>query len=142
METEFEIQDSEKYLLSEIKKSKLGSALPDTVLTLLDGQLMHASVLVILCEGHETLEAYESEVAARDALLRFVDQRWSGRFGSLVPPLDRQARVDAFFKGEGIYLVARADLTDVHQQVETMARERSLPLAMIGPAKRTSSSSE
>ena len=128
--------------MSEIENSKLGSDLSDTVLTPLDGQLMHASVLVILCEGHEILEAYESEIAARDALLRFVDQRWSDRLGSLVPPLDRQARVDAFFKEEGIYLVARAHLTDVHQQVETMARERSLPLAMIGPAKRTSSNSE
>lgn len=125
VETEFEIQDSEKYLLSEIKKSKLGSALLDTVPALLDGQLMHASVLVILYEGHETLGVYESEIAARDALLYFVDQRWSDRFGSLAPPLDAPARIEAFFKKEGVYLVAQADLSDVRRQLDNAELEQN-----------------
>ncbi|WP_255245786.1 hypothetical protein [Sphingobium sp. D43FB] len=88
---------------------------------------MHASVLVILYEGHETLEVYQSEIDAQKGLLRFVDQWWSNRFGSLLPPLNEAKRINAFFKEEGIYLVAKADLSEMSRQIDDGEQERSGP---------------
>lgn len=85
---------------------------------------MHASVLVIVFEGHETLEVYQNEIDARKELLRFVDQRWSGRFGLLLPPLDEAMRINAFFKDEGVYLVAKADLSEMSRQIDEGGQKR------------------
>lgn len=87
--------------------------------------IMHASVLVILFEGHEMLEVYQNETDARKGLLRFVDQRWFDRFGSLLPPLDEAMRINVFFKEEGVYLVAKADLSEMSRQIDDSEQARS-----------------
>lgn len=56
---------------------------------------MHASVLIILHEGHKMLQVHASEAASWKALLGFVEQQWQARFGSLLPPLDETKRIEA-----------------------------------------------
>ena len=86
---------------------------------------MHASVLVILYEGHETVEIHKSEGEARHGLLRFVDRHWPDRFGLPPPPLDDTTRIDTFFKDGGIYLIAKADLASLGQQIDNADQDRS-----------------
>ncbi len=74
---------------------------------------MQATVLVILYQGKETLGVYDGDAAAWDALLAFVDQNWVSRFGSTPPPESGDARVEVFFSGEDVYLLASSDVTDL-----------------------------
>jgi len=85
--------------------------------------IMHASILVILLEDHETLEVHRSEIDAWKRLIGFVDSRWSHRFGSQIPPEDETTRITAFFKGKGIYLIARADLSQVSREIDEGEQE-------------------
>src|SRR3546814_729647 len=67
---------------------------------------MQAIVLIILYQGQETLAVYDTDSAAWDALLEFVDQRWQGRFGHIPRPDYNDDRVETFFSGEHVYLLA------------------------------------
>src|SRR3546814_14239534 len=71
---------------------------------------MQAIVLIILYQGQETLAVYDTDSAAWDALLEFVDQRWQGRFGHIPRPDNNDERVEAFFGGEDVYLLASTDV--------------------------------
>src|SRR3546814_4761950 len=64
---------------------------------------MQAIVLIILYQGQETLAVYDTDSAAWDALLEFVDQRWQGRFGHIPRPDNNDERVETFFSGEDVY---------------------------------------
>lgn len=74
---------------------------------------MQATVLVILYQGKETLGVYDDDAAAWDALLAFVDQNWGSRFDSTPPPESGDVRVEMFFNGEDMYLLASSDVTDL-----------------------------
>src|SRR3546814_18862940 len=71
---------------------------------------MQAIVLIILYQGQETLAVYDTDSAAWDALLEFVDQRWQGRFGHIPRPDNNDERVETFFSGEDVYLLASTDV--------------------------------
>ncbi|WP_368039609.1 hypothetical protein [Sphingomonas sp. ID1715] len=89
-----------------------------TDLPLTMDSIMHASVLIILHEGHKMLQVHASEAASWKALLGFVEQQWQARFGSLLPPLDETKRIEAFFKDEGDYLIGKVDVSEIRQQIE------------------------
>ncbi|AGH51847.1 MULTISPECIES: hypothetical protein [Sphingomonadales] len=73
---------------------------------------MQATVLIILYHGQETLALYDTDSAAWNALLEFVDQHWQDRFGQIPRPDNDDERVQAFFDGEDIYLLASTDIID------------------------------
>ena len=80
---------------------------------------MNATVLLILCEGEKTLAVYDNDAAAWTELVGFVDRRWFGRFGPVTPPSDEAQRASAFFRSDELYVVASADLSDLHAQMGT-----------------------
>ena len=86
---------------------------------------MQATVLIILYRGQETLAVYDTDFAAWDALLEFVDQRWQGRFGHIPRPDNNDERVQAFFDGEDVYLLASTAVIDLELARRKLRRNAS-----------------
>lgn len=74
---------------------------------------MHATVLVILCDGQETLAVCNDAEHAWSELMAFIDGRWEARYGPALPPDDEAQRARAFFLKDENYLIASADLSEL-----------------------------
>ncbi|PTD18657.1 hypothetical protein [Sphingomonas fennica] len=78
---------------------------------------MHATVLVILCEGHKSLTVCGDEAQAWSELIAFVDSQWTARFGPALPPHDEAQRVRSFFRADEHYLLASTDLSKMAERM-------------------------
>lgn len=85
---------------------------------------MHATVLVILCEGRKSLAVYNDEAQAWSELVAFVDGQWDARFGPALPPHDEAQRVRSFFRRDEHYLLASTDLSKLADTINDEAAAR------------------
>lgn len=91
---------------------------------------MQVAVLVILYRGEEYITIHESEGVAWSELVRFVDNRWSAHDGysEILISMTEEERLDRFFAAEtDVYILGKADLSDVGDRLDTIMREGSDP---------------